>query len=100
MQDLHERIKRDLGPDDRDAPLWRLHLPSGEEFRIRLIGVEGPLVRFAGFWSSGSTVDFALVAPEAVVVTLETVERATVDDYVPVEFEDPEENTEADDVDE
>jgi hypothetical protein len=44
------------------------------------------LVRFTGFWASASTVDYVLVAPEAVAVTLERVEGLNV----PLEFDAPE----------
>lgn len=84
LAELHKRIAADLGPDATKAPVWRLHLPSGSIFTIRLIGVEGPLVRFTGFWASASTVDFVVLPPEAVVVTVETVEGLGE----PLEFED------------
>jgi hypothetical protein len=42
-------------------------------------------VLFIGFWASASTVDYVLVAPEAVAVTIETAEGLDV----PVEFDSP-----------
>lgn len=72
--DLNDRIKRDLGADEMKLPFWRLHLPSGGVFTIKLIGVEGPLVRFVGFWASASTTDYVLVAPESVVISIESSE--------------------------
>ncbi len=86
MGELNQRILRDLGHDEMKAPFWRLHLPSGGVFTIKLIGVEGPLVRFVGFWASRSMVDYVLVAPEAVVVTIETSDELAES----LEFELPE----------
>jgi hypothetical protein len=69
---LHDRITRDLGSDPMKMPFWRLHLPSGGVFTIKLIGVEGPLVRFVGFWATASTVDYVLAAPQSVIITIES----------------------------
>ena len=41
-------------------------------------------MRFTGFWASAATVDFVVVAPEAVVITVETVEGLGE----PLEFQD------------
>jgi hypothetical protein len=59
-------------PRSRMRPFWRLHLPSGGVFTIKLIGVEGPLVRFVGFWATASTVDYVLAAPQSVIITIES----------------------------
>jgi hypothetical protein len=59
-------------PRSRMRPFWRLHLPSGGVFTIKLIGVEGPLVRFVGFWATASIADYVLAAPESVVITIES----------------------------
>jgi hypothetical protein len=69
---LNDRITRDLGGDPMKMPFWRLHLPSGGVFTIKLIGVEGPFVRFVGFWATASIVDYVLAAPESVVITIES----------------------------
>ena len=69
---LNDRITRDLGGDPVKMPFWRLHLPSGGVFTIKLIGVEGPFVRFVGFWATASIVDYVLAAPESVVITIES----------------------------
>ena len=86
MGDLNRRIRRDLGGDEMKMPFWRLHLPSGDVFTVKLIGVEGSLVRFVGFWASRSTVDYVLVAPEAFVVTIDSSDELAE----PLEIELPE----------
>jgi hypothetical protein len=84
---LNERIRRDLSGDPMKMPFWRLHLPSGSVFTIRLIGVEGPLVRFVGFWASVSIVDYVLAAPESIVITIESSDELAE----PLEIEIPDE---------
>jgi hypothetical protein len=86
LADLHERIGRDLGRDDAKAPFLFLHLPGGEKFNIRHVRDEGPLVWFSGQWTSRSTIDYVLVAPEAVIVSFETVEELGVPDEIVFEL--------------
>src|SRR3954453_7345156 len=69
---INDRITRDLGGDPMKMPFWRLHLPSGGVFTIKVMGVEEPLVRFVGFWATASLVDYVLAAPESVVITIES----------------------------
>jgi len=60
---------------------WFVHLPSGEKIRFRFIGREGSLVRFTT--GDGPHV---IVAPNAVVVTIESAEADP--EGFPVEFSD------------
>lgn len=72
--------------------MWDLHLPTGETFRIRLFGLEGALLRFTGFHDSSASADYVLVAPESVVVTVQSVELDTFEgDYAPAAFEEADE---------
>jgi hypothetical protein len=75
MSELNRRIGFDLDHDPMRMPFWYLHLPSGGVLTVKGIGVEGPLIRFVGFWATASTVEYVLVAPEAVVVTIESAEE-------------------------
>jgi len=54
---------RGLGLDA--LPVWHAHLPSGQTFRIRFIGVQGPFVSLIGLNADSR----ALLAPESVVIT-------------------------------
>jgi len=45
-------------------PVWHAHLPSGQTFRIRFIGVQGPFVSLIGHDADSRV----LLAPEAVVI--------------------------------
>jgi hypothetical protein len=45
--------------------VWHAHLPSGQTFRIRFIGVQGPFVSLIGLDADSR----ALLAPESVVIT-------------------------------
>lgn len=91
LKDLHERIGRDLGRDDTKAPFLFLYLPGGEKFNVRHVRVEEPLVWFSGQWTSRSTIDYLLIAPEAIVIRFETVEDLDVPDEIV--FDLPEEET-------
>jgi hypothetical protein len=70
LKKQNDRIIADLkfeGKDPADwVPAWYVHLPSGEKAHFRLIGVEGPLIRFTTFDGR-----FIILSPQSVVVTIE-----------------------------
>lgn len=82
LKDLHQRIVFDLQADNKTEdwmPEWYAHLPSGEKVRIRTFTTDGPLVRLTSFDKK-----FILLAPDAVVVTVEP--QPPDPKGVPVEF--------------
>jgi hypothetical protein len=79
LRDQHRRIMIDLGGDDDKAPAWYAHLPSGQVMPIHYIGTWGPFVRLTGFGACTDECDYALLAPEQVVVSI----RSLPDDSEP-----------------
>ena len=73
--------------DVAKLPIWLLHLPSGDVFQIRRIGVRGRLVRFSGFGESVTETDIALVAPESVVITITNLPPADETKPYPIGFD-------------
>ena len=84
--DQHQRIAIDLDHDQDLAPLWVLHLPSGGRFRIKSIGVRGPLVRFIGFGASATECDYVLAAPESVVISILSLPPDSDEPRTPIGF--------------
>jgi hypothetical protein len=70
LKDEQREIEFKAQGDVAKLPIWLLHLPSGDVFQIRRIGVRGRLARFSGFGETVTETDIALVVPESVVITI------------------------------
>lgn len=90
-----ERIRLGARAEDESPfPAWVLHLPQGH-FQIKSIGIREPFVRFDGWGASETILDYVLVAPEAVAISIATVKQSfdpfqrhrPLDRRTPVEFE-------------
>ena len=99
LQRLNRRLGIALGkPDHLRAPIWSLQLPGGEEFKISHITYDGTVMIFTGFHATSENADYVVSAPEAVVITVKSVELKTfVGNLAPIEFEPADDEDEPDD---
>jgi hypothetical protein len=83
LDSLYRRIVFDLRAKGKTAdwmPAWYVHLPSGEKVRIKLITKDGSLIRF----TAPDEETYIVVAPTAVVITIEPTSEDS--EGFPVEF--------------
>lgn len=88
MRELHRRIGVEVAGDEDKAPVWCAHLPSGELMPIHFIGTWGPFVRLTGFGVHDDECDYALIAPEQLVVTIRSVPPDSDEPRRPIGFGD------------
>jgi hypothetical protein len=82
LKGVQRQIELDLSAEKKGEdwfPAWHVHLPSGENVRIRYFSAEGPLLEF--ITPDGETI---YVAPQSLVLTLDTVSKG--EETFPVEW--------------